>query len=141
MLPKPVRRLWNLLGVASDLQGRVPIVALAVGGVGVVTGTTVGQSALIAVGLLAIGLAIALLVSGHWHQEQRMKEADQVRAAAWRPPVEPRALGRYLEEINETMEAHGFGRNPMAPLNVLTPDGRSVWQWRRLPRSVVLHSP
>jgi hypothetical protein len=39
----------------------------------------------------------------------------------WRPPVELTALGAYLEEINRTMEAHGFGRNPQLPVQVAEP--------------------
>lgn len=34
----------------------------------------------------------------------------------WRPPIHPGRLAEYLEDINRTMEEHGFGRNPSVPL-------------------------
>lgn len=115
MLPKPFRRIWDLLGVASDLQGRLTIVALLIGGLGVVLGTTVAQSVLLAAGLLAIALGIILLLAGHWHLEKRAAAALEAAAGAWTPPVDPESFGKYLNELNDTMERHGFGRNPNLP--------------------------
>ncbi len=115
MVPKPLRRLWDLLGVASDLQGRLTIVLLIVGGLAVFLGTTIVQSALLIVGLVAIGVGVALLLSGHWHLEKRAAAAVRESTAAWKPPVDPESLGKYLNELNETMERYGFGHNPNLP--------------------------
>jgi len=113
MLPKPLRRIWALLGVASDLQGRLTIVAFLIGGLSVVLGTTIVQSILLFVGLLAIALGLMLLAAGHWNLEKRA--AAVAGNGSWRPPLDPEALGKYLSDLNETMERHGFGRNPNLP--------------------------
>ena len=99
----------------SDLQGRLTIVALLVGGLGVILGTTVAESLLLAIGLLAVALGITLLLAGHWHLDKRAAAALEATVGAWKPPVDPESLGKYLNQLNETMERHGFGRNPNLP--------------------------
>jgi hypothetical protein len=89
-------------------------------------------------GCLALVWALILYLA---HREETRPSAQSTGAtegrgasrgpiAEWRPPVEPEALARYLDEVNRTMDERGFGRNPnLAPQTVSEPtEPTPSWQ-------------
>ncbi|MEX2211238.1 MAG: pYEATS domain-containing protein [Gaiellaceae bacterium] len=89
---------------------------VAVGGslLGVWFGIGLG---VVLIGSLALLWAMVLHLAGR-HSEVHGTHPDiseRPHAPEWRPPVDPSGLAAYLDEINRTMEAHGFGRNPGLP--------------------------
>ena len=89
-------------------------------------GAAVWWAACACVFVLAVLVSVfALLVHPLFRRRRLQDSSEQVAATTRQPTVagqawlEPKELGKYLDEINRTMEEHGFGRNP----NLLEPSG------------------
>lgn len=121
----------------SALGGAVVVVGGVLTGVGVARTPargTVWSSAWFVSGAVLVGLGgVALIWSlilhlAHGHTDYLERRASPGNAPAsgggateWRPPVEPKALGRYLDEVNRTLVVRGFGGDVASPSVVAEP--------------------